>query len=469
LNLNFEFIDKILQILRKGKQIIIMKNKQLTTVLLLFILTGGVLFPQGNNGELNLSLKEAQEYAVGNNKMVRSARLDVESSRLAIWEVVSAALPQINATGSFTDNLKLRTMLLPAAIFGDTTGRKIPVRFGSTFNTSYGIQANMLIFNAPLYLGMESVKLANKLAGMNLQKTEIETKEGVATAYYLTLVSEESLRIIDGNMAILNELFKSTKAMFSAGMAESTDVDQMMSNVTMMQNTRSSMERNIELNYNLLRFELGVKPDTKITLTENLKKITESINIEALFAQEFNYNNNINYQLMEGQEKISELALKSKKASILPTLAGFYSYSKDGQGDKIAQQMWYPSAMAGIQISVPIFSGGERYIGIKKAQINLQKARNTKELITDQLLLQEKQLRYNLVSANMQYKSQMENIEVAKRVYTSTENKFKQGMASSLDLTQANSLYLQAENNYVSSLMNLLQTKLALDKLLNNM
>jgi outer membrane protein TolC len=48
------------------------------------------------------------------------------------------------------------------------------------------------------------------------------------------------------------------------------------------------------------------------------------------------------------------------------------------------------------------------------------------------------------------------------------ENKYKQGMASSLDLTQANSLFLQAENNYVTSLMNLLQTKLALDKLLNN-
>ncbi|HEX2967787.1 MAG TPA: TolC family protein, partial [Bacteroidales bacterium] len=59
--------------------------------------------------------------------------------------------------------------------------------------------------------------------------------------------------------------------------------------------------------------------------------------------------------------------------------------------------------------------------------------------------------------------------EISKRVYASTENKFRQGMASSLDLTQANSLYLQAENNYISALMNLMQTKLALDKLLNNM
>ena len=125
--------------------------------------------------------------------------------------------------------------------------------------------------------------------------------------------------------------------------------------------------------------------------------------------------------------------------------------------------------MTGLQLSIPIFASGQKYSQIKKARINFEKAKTTKEMVTEQLLLQEKQLRYNLVNANLNYRSQKDNVDVSKRVYTSTENKYKQGMASSLDLTQANSLFLQAENNYVSSLMNLLQTKLALDKLLNNM
>jgi outer membrane protein TolC len=83
--------------------------------------------------------------------------------------------------------------------------------------------------------------------------------------------------------------------------------------------------------------------------------------------------------------------------------------------------------------------------------------------------MQDQQLRYNLENANIQYKSQKANVDVSKRVYSSMENKYKQGVASSLELTESNSLYLQAESNYISSLMNLLQTKLALDKLLNNM
>jgi outer membrane protein TolC len=166
---------------------------------------------------------------------------------------------------------------------------------------------------------------------------------------------------------------------------------------------------------------------------------------------------------------MSSLSLKTEKASVLPTLAGFYNYGTNGMGDEFSQLDWFQNSMTGLQLSVPIFASGHRHSKIKKAQINLEKARTNKDMVTDQLVLQEKQLRFNLVNANQQYISQKDNVEVAKRVYTSMENKFRQGMASSMDLTQANSLYLQAENNYVSALMNLLQTKLALDKLLNNM
>ena len=202
--------------------------------------------------------------------------------------------------------------------------------------------------------------------------------------------------------------------MYSAGMAESTDVDQMVSNVTMVENTRSSMQRTIELNYNLLRFQLGVSPETPIILSETLESLTSEINIEALLSQQFDHKQNIDYMLIEGQEQMSSLALKSQKASVLPTLSGFYSYGVNGMGDKIKTQQWFRNSMTGLQLSIPIFASGQRYSQIKKAQINLNKATTTKDMVTEQLLLQEKQLRYNLVNANLQYKSQKDNVEVSK-------------------------------------------------------
>jgi outer membrane protein TolC len=419
------------------------------------------------DGELKLSLAEARDYAVTNNKLVISARLDAKASGITVWETISAALPRVDVSGSFTDNLKLMTTLLPGEFFGQP-GEKIPVTFGSKYNSGANIQASIVLFNAPLFLGIETTRLAQRLSEENLARTELEIRESVSSAYYLTLITERTLRILDEDIENLNATLRSTRAMLAAGMAEATDVDQMISNVTMVENSRSSLERTIELNYNILRFQLGLSPDTKIILTETLESMTEKINVEAILSKDFDIKGNIDYRMVEGQEMLSSLALKSQKASTLPTLAGFYNYGTNGMGDKISGLRWFPNSMTGLQLSVPVFSSGQRYVQIRKARIDLEKARNTKALVTDQLKIQEKQLRYNLISANLQYMSQKDNVEVSKRIYASMENKYRQGVASSLELTQANSNYLQSENNYLTALLNLLQTKLSLDKLLNN-
>ena len=177
-----------------------MKKREVLTAGLLFIITGGLLNAQETSPELKLSLKEAQEYAIQNNKMMISSRMDVEASKAAVWETISNGLPQVSASGSFTDNLKLMTTLLPGEFFNQP-GTKIPVTFGSQFNTGASLQASMLLFNAPFYVGIETTKLANKLSEKNLVKTELDTRESVSMAYYLILVSEESLNILDRNIA----------------------------------------------------------------------------------------------------------------------------------------------------------------------------------------------------------------------------------------------------------------------------
>ena len=440
-----------------------MKNKQLLTTSLLFFLTAGVILSQTSGSELNLTLKEAQDYALQNNKIVKSAKLTIEASQADVWTTISSGLPQVSANASLTDNLKLGVFVMTM------NGSTVIITMGRPYNIPVTLQASMPLFNAPYYVGVETVKLAKKLSESNLQSTEIDTRQSVASAYYLILVSEESLKILKENLANLRETLKSTKAMYNSGIAEATDVDQMASNVTMVENSFSNLQSNIEINYNLMRFQLGVKPDTKIVLTETLDNLVKEININTLLLQDFNASASIQFDLVNKQEQMSALNLKAQKAKVLPSLSGFYSASTSGMGIKLSEMSWYPSSYLGLQLSVPIFASGQRYFSIQKAKIDLEKSRNTKEMVSDQLSMQEKQLRYNLSNANLQYISQKANVEVSKRVYTSMENKYKQGVASSLDLTQANSLFLQAENNYISALMNLLQTKLSLDKLLNNL
>jgi outer membrane protein len=446
-----------------------MKKNVLILLLLGMLVPVKWLQAQDNPAQLTLSVQQAVDLALEKNRSVAAARYNYEISKKTVWETIASGLPQVNGSASLDDNLKLMTTMLPAAIFGDTTGKYIPVTFGQKFNSSYGVTAATPLFNAPYLVGIQISKLASRISENQVKQSEADIKESVLTCYYLILVSHETLKVLDGNLKNWNEMLTSTKAMFSVGMAESTDVDQMLSTVASVNNAKLSMERTLEVNYNLLRFLLGVDMATKVTLTDSLDTIISSFKVEELLSQDFRIENNLNYQLIDGQVRMSELSLKSAKASTLPTLSGSIYYMKTGQGNKLSSMDWFPYSVAGLQLSVPIFAFGERHSKIQKAKLSLMNSENQKQMVSDNLMMQERQLRYNLISSNEQYKNQKDNIDIALRVLTSFQNKYKQGMASSLDLTSANSNYLLAETNYLNSLMTLLQNKVAFDKLMNNL
>ena len=90
-------------------------------------------------------------------------------------------------------------------------------------------------------------------------------------------------------------------------------------------------------------------------------------------------------------------------------------------------------------------------------------------MVKDQLELQKTQLVYTYQNALDNFLTQKENVDVARRVYKSIQNKYEQGLSSSLNLTQANSNYLSAESNYLSSILTLLQAQTSLDKLCNKL
>jgi outer membrane protein TolC len=60
-------------------------------------------------------------------------------------------------------------------------------------------------------------------------------------------------------------------------------------------------------------------------------------------------------------------------------------------------------------------------------------------------------------------------MEVAKKVFMHMNNKYQQGMVSSLDLTTAHNTSIQAENNFYNALLQLIQSQVALDRLLNTL
>ncbi|MCK9321123.1 MAG: TolC family protein, partial [Bacteroidales bacterium] len=300
------------------------------------------------------------------------------------------------------------------------------------------------------------------LADKNIEKSEIDIRESVIGTYYLSLLTQESINILRANIDNLGQTLLQTEALLQVGMIEPTDADQIKMSITMLENAERSLLRNAELNKNIMRFQLGLNNDVEIELTESFDDVMALTDLSNLLIDEFDLSQNITIQMIEAQEVMTEKLLDLEKWSYAPTLVGVYNFNQ-----KIITTDFdmNPKNLVSLNLSAPIFSSGMRRANVEQKKLELYKVQNTKEIVTDQLMMQEKQLQYNLKSSMEQYESQKENVDLAKRIYSNTELKFRQGVASSFDLIQANGSLLEAENNYISACMEMLQAKLQYDKL----
>jgi outer membrane protein len=431
--------------------------KKIVTLILL-LLTITVSKRSLAQESLALTLDAARQYAVEYNKVLKNASLAVDAADKTYWAALSSGLPRVDAKMDYTNFMGAEISFK----FGEGTPMTIPFKPTSNFS----LTVSQLIFNGNYWIGLQSANIMRDMSETNLEKTELEIREQVAMAYYSILVAEKSVDIILQNLQNIKDIYAKTKTMYSVGIAEITDVDQLAVQVSLLENAAKSLERQAEMAYNFLRMQLGVTAETKITLTESLEDIMAQFDHITTLATPLELNSNIDYRLINAQQLLSKKQVDMEVMGWIPSITGFY-----GRTEKILRPDFdmTPPNMLGLQMNIPIFASGMRKAQWDKAKINYESALNTKALLTDQLLIQEKQLRYNLTNAIEQYESQKENVAVSKRVFDNLNMKYEQGIVSSLDLTTANSNYLQSETNYITATMQLLQADLALNKLLNTL
>ena len=219
---------------------------------------------------------------------------------------------------------------------------------------------------------------------------ELKIKESVITSYYLVLITEESLDILKQNLENLEETLLTTETMYKTGMAEQTDVDQIRITVNQLQNSVNSLNRNLELNYNLLRFQLGIDAGTELQLTDQLELLFQSEEPEVALATPFIMENNLGYKLAKSQEEINKKLLSMEKWNYAPTVLGFYNYNAKIKTTNFDMN---PNHLAGLSMAVPIFSSGMRKARVDQAKIDYNMAQINLSIMEDQLNLQEKQFR----------------------------------------------------------------------------
>ena len=417
------------------------------------------------------SLKEAQDYAIENNQQVNNARLDILIAKKKIWETTAIGLPQADASVGHNYNIDLPVTLMPANIFNPKApaDEYMEMKFGTDHTTKFSFQATQIIFSGEYIVGLQASRIYKQLSENQLEKTEQEIRQSIANTYELALIAEERKEIIEQNIESTTSIFNDTKAMYESGFAEETDVHQLQINISTLNNLSKSAERQIQVVKEMLKFQMNIPLTQPIELSDELELLLEQLNISQILETPFTEENHIDFKIANTQENLQALSVKREKSTFLPTVSAFYNHQENlmsNDFEVFKGGTWYPANIVGLNIQIPIFSSGQRLSKVSQAKIELHKVKNSKELLSENLIVQITKARAEFENAFDKYNLEKDNKELTQKIFDNYQIKYKNGIASSLELTQAQLQYLNTEDAYFQSIFNLLDSKNKLDKAL---
>ena len=402
---------------------------------------------------LNLSLAQAQDYAVETNRSLRNASLAVQKAYAQRWQTIAAMLPQVDMSWAYTSMMGYKMN------FG---GMDIAMNDNGTL----GVTASVGI-NGQAIVGALLNNVAIDMQKLNLQQSEDNLRANIKTSYASVLVLQNVVQLLENSLANIERMAEMTQRSVDVGAAEQTTADLIKVRANTLKNNINANLRSTQLALNALKVLLDVPAETELVLTSTLEDFLSAEAILTLLGNEFVLENNLNYQLLEKNMELAKKNLHMAGWAYGPTVALAYQYSEKSYfGKSEGLNMTPPNAIS-LNISMPLWSSGKREAGVVEKKIALEEARNTFAETANNLGIQNDQLRYNLQNGYETYMNEKDNMEVTQRVFESTTNKFNQGAASNLDLVNASNDLITAQSSYVQAVLTLVNAQVELEKFLN--
>ncbi len=403
--------------------------------------------------ELSLSLEEAQDYAVQTNRSLRNANLAVQEAYAQRWQTIAQMLPQANASWGYSSMCGYKM---------DFSGMEISMPDYSTtsVSASIGISGQAVVGAVLNTIAIDMQKIA-------LEQSEDNLRANVKTSYASVLVLQDVVALLDSSLQNVEKLAAMTQRSVDVGAAEQTSADQIMVRVNTLRNNINSNKRSTQLAIASLKVLLDVPVETELTLTTTLDDMLSAEAVLNLLGQNFSIANNLNYQTLQKNVELAKANVHLAGWAYGPTVSAGYQYSNQHYYSEGGFRMTPPHAVS-LTVSMPLWSSGKRAAGVVEKKIALEEARNTLAETTDNLGIQDQQLRYTVQNAFESYMTEKENLDVTQRVFQSTTNKYNYGATSNLELVNASNDVITAQSNYVQAVLTLVNAEVELDKFLNN-
>lgn len=438
--------------------------------LIYLIMLSFTVFAQ-DNPVLEFSLEEAVEHALLYNNTAQNSTSDVRLAQLQKWQTTSTGLPQINANISYNNWIQQQISLIPAEFFGGNVGEFTEVAFGTKQTMNGTLTISQKIFDGSYLVGLQAAKVYLEISKNAQEKTYTELRKAVTNSYGNILLTEENIKILNANIAVIEKNIEDLKKVYENGMTEEENIEQ-------LQLTRSGLisAKNYNLTlkglaYAMFNLTIGVDTNATVVLSDSMEDLIALSEIKNTAIAKNSVENAIDFKIARNDLKSKELLLKLEKSKALPTINAFVNGTYSGNSNNFdfldQSQKWFGASMFGLNMSIPLFSSLGRSALTQKAKINLEKSERDLNNLRQQILVKIKSAKNDLTFAKQDLVNKKQGLDLAKRIEQKNQIKFFEGLASSFELSQAQTQLYTAQQQYIQAMLYVLNKHIALDVLLN--
>ncbi len=437
-----------------------MKGKTLFFLLLVSGLAPSAA--QTYSDTLTLTMKQAIDLALQTSKQVKNAQADVLLAKQKVREIQSIGLPQVNATGGFTQYVQI-----PGSYVPNFTGQGpdfLFIKFQQKYTSNLNIQASQLLYDGTYLLGLQAAKSFVEISRLMESKSETDLTYAVAKSYALCLNTSRNLELLDQNIFALKKSLDEVSEIYKAGFAEKLDVDRLSLSLSTLMMQRDKLLAGVEMTQNVLKLTMGLDPAKPIILADNLEQLNQELHVVMpIDATVPKPSNRVEYQLLQQSLKMNYFDEKRYLVGYTPSLVGFMAHQRTTNrsqfnfldGNLPINNTWVPATLWGLNLSVPIFDGFRKQSQIRQVRINREKTLNDITSFEYFAGMEYLNARQAYMSSLKALEVQKKNIELAETIYNNVNIKFKEGVGSTLEILSAENELKSARVNYLGALYDL--------------
>ena len=352
----------------------------LFSLLLLFVFYTSRGQEKGPNA---ITLSQAVEYGLKNNRAIINATRDVQKAYKDRWNTIAIGLPQISSSVDYQNFIELPVSLVPAEFFGGEKGEFAELRFGTEQNIVAGVRLNQLLFDGSYLVGLEASKIYLFISQNVLEKTEIEVRKSIVNTYASVLLAQENVSILKKNKIQLDANLIELRVLFENGFQEEESVEQLRLTLAEI-NTQLRYAQNLEtITLNMLKLLLGIPIENPLSLLDSLESLIDDGLFESFTNQSKSIANNIDVKIAENNLASESLLYRYEQSKALPKLSAFINGNYSGFGNQFnflkSDQKWFGSSLIGVSLNVPIFSSFGKSAMRQKAKIAVEQAQTDLE------------------------------------------------------------------------------------------